>query len=232
MILDERDRAIVSHMSIVNKVTAQECGKLCADATLREEIRSFAMEGLHAALTSFDEQKGIAFQYYAQQRIRWSIYNGLRRIGWLPKNTYRKLKFLSFADETLREHAKSPAPNGPKEAAHRLSDRLKELATGYFITCVAETDQISSVEPEAETSLLKKEAHGQLMDQIKTLPEQERKIVVDHFFRNKKLVEIANELQVSPSWVSRILARALSRIRTLLNENPELLSALREPNSS
>jgi RNA polymerase sigma factor for flagellar operon FliA len=192
-------------------------------------MRAFALEGLVAAMEDYDPRKGASFNFYSQKKIRWAIYDGLREMGWFPRGLRRKMKFYRQAHEMLEMSTGTPPPQDKIDAVHRLSDKLKELATAYITSYTAETEnEPASVPPEAETHLIKKESSNAIKKVIERLPPKEKNVVLAYYFEDKKLSEIAQELRLSNSWVSKILASGLKRIRRSLNENPELLKTLLE----
>jgi RNA polymerase sigma factor FliA len=208
----------------VNKIVAQERRKLSADKNLTEEMRSFALEGLARAMDGYDASRGVTFRFYAEKCIRWAIYDGFRKMGWLPRGLRRKIQFYRQANEMLAENAKSPPPKDKVDAVHRLSERLKDLATAYFTTYAGELEnEPVSVQAEAESNLAKKRSSSSLRVLIQTLPEKERTVIVEYYFEEKKLSEIAEEMKITVSWASKILSNGLKRLRILMSDNPEIL---------
>jgi RNA polymerase sigma-B factor len=59
-----------------------------------------------------------------------------------------------------------------------------------------------------------------VLDLLGRLPERERRIVELRFFEDKVQSVIAEELGISQMHVSRLLARALGRMKTLAAEPP------------
>jgi RNA polymerase sigma factor FliA len=220
----EKDRLVEANMPIVNKVVAQERRKLSVDKNLTDEMRSFALEGLARAMDGYDASRGITFRFYAEKRIRWAIYDGFRKMGWLPRGLRKKIKFYRQANEMLTENAKSPPPKDKVDAVHRLSERLKDLATAYFTTYAEELEnEPASVPAEAESNLAKKQSSCKLRVLIQTLPEKERRVIIEYYFEDKKLSEIAEEMRITISWASKILSNGLKRLRKMMNDNPEIL---------
>ena len=227
----ERDRLVKEHMPIVNKVVAQERRKLSADQALTEEMRSFALVGLLAAMGDFDPRKGTTFRFYAQNKIRWAIYDGLRKMGWFPRHLRKKITFYRHAHEMMSLASETqPPPRDAVDAVHRLSDRLKELATAYVTSYTADSEnEPASVPPQAESNLMKKEASTMIKEIVDNLPEKQKKVIVAYFFEDKKISEIATELRLSNSWISKILNSGLKQIRQTLSDTPELLHAFSDP---
>ena len=226
----ERDQSIGPYLPLARRVAADECRKLRVEQALRDDIHSFAMEGLLVALGKFDQKKGTTFRYFAERQIRWTIYDNLRKMGPLPRGVHRRVKFLNSATELLEGEGLLPPPKSSTEAVHRLAGSMKNLVATFFVTMAAEQmDQVTSVSPDAETLVAKKECRSTLLTYIRTLPEKEQKVLVGHFFEERTLTDIAVEMSISLSWVSKIMTKALKNIRILLNENPDIASTLKDP---
>ena len=50
-------------------------------------------------------------------------------------------------------------------------------------------------------------------DLLKTLPPREKEFIEQRFFKDKKLRELSEEYQISPSRISRIIQSGLNRIK-------------------
>ena len=50
-----------------------------------EDLIQYGWFGLRDALQSFDESRGVKFATYASRRISGSIWDGLRRVDWVPR---------------------------------------------------------------------------------------------------------------------------------------------------
>ena len=62
----------------------------------------------------------------------------------------------------------------------------------------------------------RKEQLLELCDALERLPEAQREAVRLHYLENRKLVEIAEQLDRSPSAVAGLLKRGLSKLRALM----------------
>lgn len=85
-----------------------------------------------------------------------------------------------------------------------------------------EEEQLRAVDsvqnPTPETVYLDQEALTRLGRMIDSLPAQQREIVYRARFKGETLTEIAREMQVNVSSVSRLLAKAMIQLRAGLNE--------------
>lgn len=78
-----------------------------------------------------------------------------------------------------------------------------------------------------ETVYLGQEALLRLGRMVDALPAQQREIVYRARFKGETLTEIAQDMQVNVSSVSRQLAKAMARLRTGLNEDD--MNAMEQP---
>ena len=219
---------VTTHLSLVGAVVGRECKKLGTDAATNEEMRSFAMEGLVLAAKRYDSKRGIPFRAYAELKMRWAIYDGLAQLGWFPRRLRRNINFYRRANEILRCHADTPPPKDKVEAVHRLSDRLKDLATAYVTSYSAEAEkEPASHPPEAEETLERKRFKRRIRTYIDTLPSKERQVVWDYFFEDANLSDIAAKLEVTTSWASRLLSSGLKKLRIILDNQTELVDSVR-----
>src|SRR3546814_13380363 len=62
---------------------------------------------------------------------------------------------------------------------------------------------------ETPDGMLQREQIGYLRDAVVTLPERLRKVVVEYFFEERQMQDIANDLGVTESRVSQMRAAAL-----------------------
>jgi RNA polymerase sigma factor for flagellar operon FliA len=223
-----REELARQHIGLVDTLINKEIRKLGLSRQTIDDVRSFALEGLAAALERYDSEKGVPFKAYAKIRIRWSIYDGLERQGWFPRRLKRKINFYRKADEMLQYKSANPPPRDKLEAVHRLSDSLKELATAYVTTYAAEEEnEPVSVDPVIEEELDIRKLTRLLVIYIGALPSKQRTVLQNYFFEDQKLNEIAAQMGVTTSWVSKLLTAGLSRLRQALEGQTEIQESVR-----
>lgn len=89
---------------------------------------------------------------------------------------------------------------------------------------VADLDQLSQLtvtdyDAIPESHVLKKDTLSVLKDAVESLPPLQKQTVYLRFFRNMKLEEIANTLEISRSTVKRSLASAKEKLRHYLKKS-------------
>lgn len=223
----ERDELARQNMDHVERIIAAEKRKIgLRDPAATDELRSYALEGLASALSRFDPERNVKFMQYAAPRIRGAIYDGLRQSGWFPRELHRKIKYFRKAEDIVHSHYTDPPPRDAVETVHRLADTLKDLATAYVTTYVAEESESReslSSPPSAEVDLERQQLRHVLISHMSRLPPRQYRVVFDYFFRDLGLKEIAEDLNISKGWASKLMRAALTRLRKELESGHELL---------
>jgi len=179
-----------------------------------DEMRSFALLGLATAIDNFDASRGVAFSVYASVRIRGAVYDGLVGASWFPRRLLRQIAFYRKADEMLAQADGDPPPRDTVETAHRLADRLKELATAYVTTGAAPgEEERHSVHPDAEDDIDKRRYRHAVNACLDTLTATQQTLLRRYYFDEEALKDIASDLGYTKSWASRALRVALEDLR-------------------
>lgn len=138
---------------------------------------------------------------YLSTAIKWSIRNEVRRrYKWYSMKQKREV----LSQDDLRE------------AMYKTILSVDEMADAENPTIIRSTDR--SPEESMEFSQLK----NKVADLMKTLPPREKEFIEQRFFKDKKLRELSEEYQISPSRISRIIQSGLNRIKKEL-EKQEML---------
>ena len=88
-----------------------------------------------------------------------------------------------------------------------FKDAVDEMAEGDNPT------QIRDFKRNPEEKVIFSELSESIKQAIKTLPPRERELIECKFFNDKKLREISEEFNLSPSRISRIIQSGLNKIR-------------------
>lgn len=225
----DKDALAKRFIPLVDRIVFTEKKKLGRDVDV-DDLRSFALEGLAEAIERFDETKSTSFKAFAQHRIRGAIYDGAAEADWFPRRLRRKIAFYRKAEELLETQAETPPPADKVEAVHRLADTLKELATAYITSYTADEENEPASEPaQAEYLLEKKRYCEKLRRSIDALPEKRRNIIYKYFFEDLRLVDIAEQMGVTKSWISRLVNMALDDIRSGFPEPLPSLDCFQPP---
>ena len=213
---DEFIRQYESFVRGIVKHTRAQLGLEC-DV---EDLVAFAFEGLLEARQRFDASRGVQFKSFAYYRVRGALLDGVRRMAYLPRRAYARLK----AAETLDLEGEPMVGANAASATDRVADSdsalraidgiLGRVAAAYCTAASASGEEREAQSPEQ--SAIDRQQQTLVRAALEVLPEQERFLIRGHYLDGRNFDELAAELGLSKSWASRLHSRALGRMREAL----------------
>lgn len=192
--------------------------------------------GLIEAFHNFDPGRGVKFETYAVPRIRGAILDELRALDWVPRSTRAKSREIEKSYNILEN--KYGRPPEKTELAKHMKVTIEELhlslddVSGTNILSLddiifREDDnrQVSRIETIVDTSkinilgeLEKDELRAFLSIAMEKLTAQEKLVIALYYYEELTLKEIGEVMSISESRVSQIHTRAVSKLRTMVQE--------------
>ena len=201
-----------------------------------DDLLQVASLGLVKAIDRFDVDRGAAFSSFAVPTILGELKRYFRDLGWsvhVPRGAQEQALKVQEAHERLT--TKTGRPPTVDELAQYLElsienvlDALETAAAHHSTSLDAPREVDSSGESGALVDVFGEEdVRYQLVDETVTisaaarqLSARERRVLALRFAGDMTQTQIAKEIGVSQMQVSRILRRALNRLRAL-TENDE-----------
>lgn len=185
-----------------------------------DEFVSAAYLGLVEAASRFDFTAGTSFRSFAFLRIRGAIIDSIRESVGVSGKAYRKVRALEAAHDLREQLATESDSQRRTTASEKLARILDHAVTASLSYRLSLRDAEIEITTQAETpfdpaSLLEsRELVRKIRQFVATLPENERNIITDYYFRGLPFAEIAELYgRKSKSWVSRLHRRALVRLQ-------------------
>jgi RNA polymerase sigma factor for flagellar operon FliA len=169
---------------------------------LREDLVAAGTYGLMDSLRRSPIREGTAHECYMRIRIRGAILDELRMQDWLPRRT--------------RWIANGKATAAARGAVPSVIVGFDDLSGSEIGATLA--DELAVGPDEALERESVREALSRAVD---LLPERERFIVRLHYHGGAKFKDIGVRLGVSEPRISQLHARALCRLRQMLQEERE-----------
>ncbi len=143
---------------------------------------------------------------YISTAIKWAIRNEIRRrYKWYSQKT--KNETTNLTDEENKE-----AANDIREAVYKTILSIDEMAEG---------ENPSQIKDNARTPdeiVAFNEMSAAIKEALKKLPQREQDLIEAKFFHDKKLRELSDDFDISPSRISRIIQSGLNKIRKELEK--------------
>jgi len=196
-----------------------------------DDLLQVASLGLVKAIDRFDTERGAAFSSFAVPTILGELKRYFRDLGWsvhVPRGAQEQALKVQEAHERLT--TKTGRPPTVNELAEYLElsvedvlDALETAAAHHSTSLDAPREDRSSGESGSLVDVFGEEdSRYELVDETVTisvaareLSARERRVLALRFVNDMTQTQIAQEIGVSQMQVSRILRRALNRLREL-----------------
>ncbi|MEU7237907.1 SigB/SigF/SigG family RNA polymerase sigma factor [Streptomyces chrestomyceticus] len=203
-----------------------------------DDLKQVAALGLVKAVDRFDPDRADAFEQFAVPTITGELKRHFRDHTWhvhVPRRIQELRNKVRLAVKELSTTLDGRTPSVEQIAAHtRLSEQdvtlgLRALESYRSLSLDAALDQggeggdehtLLHVLGALEDAFALVEDRETVKPVLARLPERDRRILYLRFFEDMTQSAIAAELGVSQMHVSRLLNRALARIRTEANRAP------------
>jgi RNA polymerase sigma factor for flagellar operon FliA len=207
----------------------------------REDLCAWGAIGLWRAIQTYDATRGVAFSTHAYIHIRGAILDELRRMDFLPRTRRDRVRVIASARDRLEQKLGRRAT--PEELAEETQLSQEEIDEALL---TEHTSQVLSIDESAiedagigaiRSSALEHDPHHlaeqselreRLASAIGRLPKTERQVVTLYYAENLLLKEIGELLGFSESRASQVHARALERLRGLLEPETSAAEAQEE----
>jgi len=200
-----------------------------------EDLLQVGYLGLLKAINNFDPQYGDSLGAYAAPTVSGEIKRYFRDRRWqmkVSRHDQELLLEMRVAEETLTQQL-GRAPDTRELAGHLgvpEGDVLQARQARQAFTANSLDAPLSDgADPDALADLLGEDdpavAHAIDVDAVHShldeLPEREQRILMLRFYGNLTQNQIAQRLGISQMHVSRLLAHALTYLRTQINDPAE-----------
>ncbi|NMO14995.1 sigma-70 family RNA polymerase sigma factor [Pyxidicoccus fallax] len=193
-----------------------------------DELVAYGQIGLLEAAERFDPKVGANFLTFAHYRIKGAIFDGLRKMGVLrgsdARTAYAGERAAAYLGNLSdRDSGTSNRGSSFDDDVNDISDAVAGLAMVFATSMEGAdaqgyTDESLPVDVRMELEQLKTRVRAA----IEKLPEKEKKLLQGYYFQGRTLEEAGAEIGQSKSWASRLHARAIDRLKELLNEEEAL----------
>jgi len=218
------DTLVREHLPLVHYLVAEMANRIPSYVS-RDDLESAAMAGLAQAARSFDADRGVPFDRFANRRIRGALLDELRSRDWATRSVRASARAVHRAGDELTNRL-GRAPSSAELAAHLDCDvaDVQAVAAGVARANIVNYESLfedgtaENLLPEDEAAgpdacLLERERHAYLVDAVATLPERLRQVVMGYFLEERSMHEIAEDLGVTDSRISQMRAEALGLLR-------------------
>lgn len=181
-----------------------------------DDYLQYANVGLIEALERFDPTSGVMFETYSASRIRGAILDGIRRSSDVQEQISARRR---LTEERIASLDDDDIAQGSEQLFKRLADMAIGLAVGFALEGTGMYQNDASGTGENAYQGVELTQLGQrLRALVRMLPEAQRTVVAGHYLQQQNFAVIAENLDVSRGRVAQLHKEALTRLRTMLQQ--------------
>jgi RNA polymerase sigma factor for flagellar operon FliA len=224
---DHRNRLVEHYQHLVGQVVGGASGARLPQSVDRGDMETAGNVGLMGAIASFDPERGIRFEAYADRRIRGALLDELRCEDWLPRNWRQRMELRKRTVERLSAELNRQPLGNEVAAAMQLPFDEYELLFGVGLpgtptgnTLEGEDDSLARV-PDLSCDVPGERLTRSELWRLaaKRMTEQEFRIVYLKYWEELPMREIGEDIGLSESRVCKIHSRLLDRLKSGLCES-------------
>jgi RNA polymerase sigma factor for flagellar operon FliA len=224
---------VEKHLSLVQAIARKVKKTLNASIDV-DDLVGYGSKGLVEAAERFDPRHGVAFTTFAYYRIRGSMYDGLRAMGWYSRADYARYRAEERANEYLRNRADregavraeagpaagsmSGQPTDQAAALAEVNEILSSVAAVHITSLEAAASVPDESLPAPDAAVESQRLSRRVREAVAALPDKERRLMELYYFADKNLEEAGAELGLSKSWACRLHARAVDLLRQAMED--------------
>jgi RNA polymerase sigma factor for flagellar operon FliA len=192
-----------------------------------EDLEAFGFFGLCDAIERFNPSLGYAFSTLAVPRIRGSIIDHLRSMDPASRTVRAQVKLLdSTTDSLVLELERQPTVAEIAARMETTPDKVEAIQLQAMAAAPVSLDTpgpdgspwghqaLGDARAAAPSAALESaELSAAVAQAISKLRDNERYVIVEHWFHSRRYADIAEDLGVTESRVCQIHTAALGRLR-------------------
>jgi RNA polymerase sigma-B factor len=194
-----------------------------------DDLVQVASMGLIKAIDRYDVERGTAFSSYAVPTILGELKRYFRDSGWavhVPRGMQERIMKVNHAmDRLSRTLGHSPTPAELAKEIGLTAEEVLEALEASVAYEASSLDAPRAIDPDAASYAESVGADDEGYEQVeylqtleptmRAMPERDRLVLKLRFEEDLTQSEIAERIGVSQMHVSRLIRRALERLRTV-----------------
>jgi RNA polymerase sigma factor for flagellar operon FliA len=218
-VIESREDAIRRLLPLVRTI-ARRIARLIPGSDLDDLIGDGCL-GLIRAVDGFDPTLGASLERYARRIALGAMLNGIRRLDPVSERVRRLVRIAERERYALALELGGLPPSAVLERRHpNLARAQADAYRGSPLSLDAPLPPEAGSAPHggedpADAVIANAQRH-RIRAAIDALPQRQRAIVVAHYFRERPLRALSDEMRVSPQRVSQLHLAAIERMRRAL----------------
>jgi len=219
------------YTGLIKSIALQIRGVFCSFTQL-DDIINEGLIVLAEAVDKYDPEKG-RFEVFVAKRIRGMIVDLARQQDWVPRTVRQRAQKIERATtELYNQTGQLPSDAQVAERLGLSMEEYQEAMANSSLHSILSLQELfessdlwpsdpgteSGAESAPEQRLMNEELTETLAKAISTMKENEQLVLSLYYEKNLKMKDIATVMDITPPRVSQIHARAVQRLKVLMEK--------------
>jgi RNA polymerase sigma factor FliA len=220
-----RQQLLTLHMPYARIVAASYYAKRMHNEIEFGDYLQLASLGLLDAMERFDPQLGVQFRTFAARRMHGAILDGLEKLTEKQQQIAARQRLLSQRRTAIKEAAAIEADGEAGSPAARTSEQVlkyvAEAGLAFALSWILDGSGMLDRGAGTESmpfyrSVELRQMRERIVELVNTLPPQERKVILYHYFQEVSFEDVAHSMQLTRARISQIHRKALIHLKEVL----------------
>ena len=221
-----RNELVLIYMQVV-KYVAMSLRNVYTKYGDLDDIVNEGVIALIGAVETFDTDRGVKFETYANLKIKGAIIDYVRKQDWIPRQVRKFGKELDEAYNSLyNELGRTPTNNEIAERmgltkekfAKSMADAAGSMTLSFEELLYEDNFSDKGGSGEVDGNLYERELKQVIADAIDSLNPKEKQVISLHYYEKLKFNEIAKVLGVTESRICQIHSKSMLLLKRRLED--------------
>lgn len=222
-----RNELVLMYMNIV-KYVSMSLRNIYAKYGEYDDIVNEGVIALINAVETFDLDRGVKFETYANLKIKGAIIDYVRKQDWVPRQVRKFGKELDEAyNHLFNELGRHPKNQEiadylgltKEKLAKNMADAAGSITLSFEELLYEDNFNEKNFNgEEADRDIYEKETKQVIAQAIESLNPKERQVISLHYYEKLKFHEIAKVLNVTESRICQIHSKSMLLLKRKLEE--------------
>ncbi|WP_300362241.1 RNA polymerase sigma factor FliA [Hydrogenimonas sp.] len=180
-----------------------------------DDLVSIGAEELIKLARRYDKNQNDSFWGYGKTRVYGAMLDYLRSLDIVSRANRKLIKMIDeIISQYMDEHGVEPENAYIAEILHEDEQKIKEARRVAAIYNVLPLDdQLESEQKDTFSQIEQEELIEKIMEVLSTMPKRDQMIMQMYYFEELTYKEISEILDITPSRISQVHKRVITKIR-------------------
>jgi RNA polymerase sigma factor for flagellar operon FliA len=229
--IDIKHELVMRYLYMVKSISIQMRDVYLSFAQVEDIVHEGVLTIMNG-IEKFDPGLNVKFETYISKRIRGMIIDMARKQDWIPRSVRKNAKELEGAVSELSNRlGRSPSPKETADFMNISMEKYLETLGKTKVYSVLSLDMVlesgndnkktiqlpsDNENDQPEDHYLREEFKEVLVTAIKSLKENEQKVISLYYLEELNMKDIARVLSVSEPRISQIHSNAIRKLKLYL----------------